>query len=169
VLRGLRRLISNPFDVECTSNLYTIFEYTMPFWVPAILTAFLWGVSYTATGEVIKHISKTTYMFLSSMMFIITYSILSYKHWSVDLATLSEKPNVLGWFLLASITSVVANYLALVAIECCNASMAAALEISYPFWCMVFAWLLFGSAFSLQAIVGSIIVFLGVWLIATGK
>ena len=141
----------------------------MPFWVPAILTAFLWGVSYTATGEAIKYISKTTYMFLSSICFITTFSILSYKNWSVDFATFSEKPNAVGWFLLACITSVVANYLALVAIECSNASIAAALEISYPFWCMLFAWLLFGCVFSIQAIVGSIVVFIGVWLIATGK
>ncbi len=141
----------------------------MPFWIPAIVTAFLWGVSYTAQEQVIKYIDKTTYIFLSSILFLMCYGFLCVPYIRTDINTLIEKPNAVGWTLLASVTGIIGGYLALLAIQHSNASIAAALEISYPFWCMVIAYVLFGSLVTTQVVVGSVVVFIGVWLIATGK
>ena len=141
----------------------------MPWWIPAILTAFLWGVSYTALEQVIKYIDKTTYIFLSSFLFLGVYGFLSWNHVSNDLITLSHKSSVIFWVLLASVSSILGNYLALLAIEHSNASLAAALEISYPFWGMLIAWLFFNQTMTSQVMFGSIVIFMGVYLIATGK
>jgi drug/metabolite transporter (DMT)-like permease len=141
----------------------------MAWWIPAILTAFLWGVSYTAQEQIIKYIDKTSYIFFSSILFLICYGYFCLPYVKTDFNTLVEQPKALGWALLSSVTAMAGGYLALLAIQHSNASLAAALEISYPFWCMLIAYLLFGSIVTPQIVVGSAVVFLGVYLIATGK
>lgn len=143
----------------------------MPWWIPAIITAILWGVSYTAIEPVVKNIDKSTYIFIAASVSFLVYGFISlyYNHFPKDIQVLSENPQCALYCTLAIVSGVVANYIALKAIESSGASLAAALEISYPFWCMLFAWILWNETLSYQALLGTALTFLGIYLIAGSK
>lgn len=143
----------------------------MPWYIPAIVTAILWGICYTSIEPVVRNIDKTTYITISASITLLIYGIWSWnnQHFTRDINYLSENPKYATYCAIAIVSGVIANFIALKAIESSGASLAAALEISYPFWCMLFAWFLFNETISWQAVVGSLITFGGIYLVATSK
>ena len=143
----------------------------MPWYIPAILTAILWGICYTSIEPVVRHIDKTTYIIISASVSLFIYGIWSLYNQNLtrDINYISENPRCATFLFIAIVSGVIANFIALKAIESSGASLAAALEISYPFWCMLFAYLLFNEAVSWQAIFGSLVTFAGIYLVATSK
>ena len=77
--------------------------------------------------------------------------------------------NVAVWLVAALTASIIGTYMSIMAIETSNASLAASLEITYPFWGMVIAFLLFGQTMSMISIFGVVVIFAGVIMVICGR
>lgn len=87
-----------------------------------------------------------------------------------DTKTLIENnENIFYWFILAIATTVIGNYMSILSVEKTNASLAASLEITYPFWCLLFSYYFLNSEINRYTILGSIIIFIGVSIILVGS
>jgi drug/metabolite transporter (DMT)-like permease len=135
----------------------------MTWWLASILAAFLWGVSFTLQEQIIKCVDKSTFLFLSSIGFLATYGLLFTKTVRTDCNTMSGK--TLGYIILASATGMLANYLALISIQKSNASLSSICQMTYPFFCMILAWVFFGESVNIKTIIGGIVTFSGVYII----
>lgn len=135
----------------------------------SIFTAFLWGMSYTAAEQVIGKIDKNTYIFITCSIITVIYGIACKSVLSKDLIVLQQDNHALKWLVIAIIASSVGNYMSMLAIQTSNASLAAALEITYPFWCMFFAWIFFGQSLTRTSMLGVAIVFVGVIITIVGR
>lgn len=83
-----------------------------------------------------------------------------------NLRTLSESPKVLGYLILTSLCYVAGAFCIYSSIADKNASLASIIEISYPFFTILFAYVLFGSVgVSWPVILGAMFVFVGVSII----
>lgn len=129
----------------------------------SLLTAILWGISYSAIEQIIKTIDKCTYLFISSIIIALFYiNAISRKDFN---NIYLNKNNVFYWMILSLLSSLIAGYMSIRAIEKSSASLAASLEITYPFWCMLFAYLFFSKCISYTSLLGVISIFVGVIIV----
>lgn len=136
----------------------------------AVFTAILWAVCYTSVEQVIKTVDKFSYIIVSSIMTLLICGIVGRNKFLEDLPKIADNTNnVTIWLLVALTASIIGSYMSIMAIETSNASLAASLEITYPFWCMVIAFLLFGQTMSLMSIFGVVIIFTGVIIVICGE
>ena len=133
-----------------------------------LFTAFLWGLYYTSLEQILKRIDRGICIVFLCSLNVIFYSFFL-KDFGKDILEIQTNSSLRGWLFLAFISSVIANYMAAMAIESSNATLAASLEITYPFWCMLFALIFFGTSISLTSIIGIVITFIGVSVIVMGQ
>ena len=126
------------------------------------------GVCYTAAEQVVKNVDKNSYIALSNLVSLIVFLFMSKNHLAHDVVEIQKSPN-LTWFLVAVSAAVVGQYMSILAIQTSNASLAASLEITYPFCCLLLAWFLFGTAMSWVAMFGVVVIFLGVLIVIYGQ
>ena len=132
--------------------------------VIALFTALAWGFCYICVEQVIKSVDKFVYLSISATCNAIfwIFCLFYYKNDKMALDFDAAK-----WWVVASVSSVIAgNYLSMRAVELKNATYASVVEISYPIWCALFAWLLLGhnhltwkSGFGIVLVISGIICF----------
>ncbi len=134
-----------------------------------LATAVVWGLCYTSIEKIISVVDKKTYiLFLAFFSFManIFFIVSTHKNINLDLNNIkSNKDNIVPWMILAILATIIGNYLSILSVEKCNATIAAALEITYPFWCIIFSYFLLSGTISRGVIFGSLFIFLGVILI----
>ena len=135
----------------------------------SVLTAILWGLFYVCIEQIVKNIDKTTFITINYSASIVVFLFLSQKHIANDFLYIQNNPKIGIWILFAILSSIIGNYVSLLAVETSNATLAASLEITYPFWCMLFTVLLFGTYVSYISIIGILVVFSGVLIILYGE
>lgn len=133
-----------------------------------LFTAFLWGLYYTSLEQILKKLDRNICIVFLCSLNVIFYSFFL-KDVNKDILEIQTNPSLRGWLFLAFISSIIANYMAAMAIQSSNATLAAALEITYPFWCMLFALMFFGTSIGLTSIIGIVITFIGVSVIVMGQ
>lgn len=114
--------------------------------VYALSAAVLWGVSYAASGRAIER-------GMTPLAFFFCYALFGVVAAGVALAATGKMPGVaaevrgLGsdwvWLAVAVVTSAAGALLIYMAIGEKNATLASLIEISYPFFVAVFAWVFF--------------------------
>jgi len=134
----------------------------------AVFTAFLWGVCYTSAEQVVKVINRNTYITISAMVNLLIYGVLARPYFFPDLQKLQDTPKEIWWVVATIASASIASYASMAAIEQSNASFAASLEITYPFWCMLFAWILFGKTMTVTSMLGVVVIFAGVIIMTVG-
>lgn len=134
----------------------------------SVFTAMLWGLCYTAVEQVVKTIDKSTYIALNCLVTFFVCAFIGRDHLIQDISKMQQNHSSFWWFALAVISSIVGVYMSIFAIETSNASLAASLEITYPFWCILLAWLFFGTTMSITSMIGVLVVFVGVIIIIKG-
>ena len=137
--------------------------------VYAMSAAVIWGVSYAASGRAIERgVSPVTFFFL--------YSVAGTALGLVSLAAtrrLAAVPSEIRglgadwvWLAIAVVTSAIGSLLIYLAIGKKNATVASLIEISYPFFVALFAWLFFRQAQAgVPTIIGGVLVLAGVAII----
>ena len=137
--------------------------------VYAMSAAVIWGVSYAASGRAIERgVSPVTFFFL--------YSVAGAALGLVSLAAtrrLAAVPSEIRglgadwvWLAIAVVTSAIGSLLIYLAIGKKNATVASLIEISYPFFVALFAWLFFRQAQAgVPTIIGGVLVLAGVAII----
>ncbi len=134
----------------------------------AIGASLLWGMTYVLTEQIYKKISVVTTLGISSL--ITTIVMLLWAYWGgylkKDLATISGS-NHLMWLLVAeAVVLIGAELLIGLSIVEKNATLAGLIEISYPIFIALFAYLLFReNQLNTGTIIGGIIIFIGVGMI----
>ncbi len=138
----------------------------IPWYLTAIGAALVWGLHYPLIDNALKKISVMSVLLLTAIPIILVapwfhntliadYRILSGLRWSDKIAILA-----------LSLTSLSASVLLFVSIDSKNATLASLIEISYPMFVAMFAYLLFREVhLSPSVLAGSLLVFLGVGII----
>lgn len=138
-----------------------------------LITAVLWGLCYTSIEKIVSIVDKKTYIFflvIISLIVNISTILMINNSLKEDIKTIiKNNNNIFYWFLLAISTTIVGNYMSILSVEKTNASLAASLEITYPFWCLLFGYYLLNSELNKYTIFGSIIIFIGVSIIILGS
>jgi drug/metabolite transporter (DMT)-like permease len=141
--------------------------------VYALAAAIIWGISYAASGRVIER-------GMTPLVFFFLYTLVGAGAAAVALA-LSGKAGALWsqfrslegdwvWLLVAIIASVAGGLLIYIAIGEKNATLASLIEISYPFFVAVFAWLFFREIqFNWQTLIGGALILGGVAVVFFGE
>jgi drug/metabolite transporter (DMT)-like permease len=139
----------------------------------AFSAAVIWGISYAASGRAIERgVTPLTFFFCSTLFGVLVASLAL-----VSLGRLGAVPaEVRGlggdafWFALALVASAAGALLIYMAIGEKNATLASLIEISYPFFVAVFAWLFFRETqFNLATIVGGLMILGGVGVVFLGN
>lgn len=136
------------------------------FWIAyAIAAAVLWGLSYTMTEQVMKKLSAMSVMFFCSLggaTFALTTGLLlgSFKKdWEV-IKTAGTELKLLGTCVAVVM---IANVFILLSIKAKNATMAGMVEITYPLFTAIFAWVLFKEAqMTTGTLIGFVLIVVGV-------
>jgi drug/metabolite transporter (DMT)-like permease len=134
--------------------------------VYALGAAIIWGISYAASGRVIER-------GVTPLVFFFLYTFFGAAAAAAALATMGKTGTLVSqfrslgsdwiWLVVAIVTSAAGGLLIYIAIGEKNATLASLIEISYPFFVAVFAWLFFRDMqFTWQTLVGGILILTGV-------
>ncbi len=127
----------------------------------ALAAAVTWGLVYAINQRVLASLTPLTLLFIGSIVtFIITLPILIFQWDSVKQVMLGSK-SIWQLIVLGEVLVVAANFFIFSSIKYLGAPVAAALEISYPFFVAWFTVWLFGGSLNLYFWLGAILVFAG--------
>jgi drug/metabolite transporter (DMT)-like permease len=141
--------------------------------VYALAAAIIWGISYAASGRVIER-------GMTPLVFFFLYTLFGALSAATALALtgraggLATEVRALGadwvWLVVAVVSSVAGALLIYIAIGEKNATLASLIEISYPFFVAIFAWLFFRETqFSWPTLLGGLLILGGVGVVFLGE
>ncbi|MEK7206484.1 MAG: DMT family transporter [Pseudomonadota bacterium] len=137
-----------------------------PWYVTAIGAALVWGVHYPLVDHALKKISLISVLLLTAIPVLLTAMFL-HRTIAADYAVWRTMETMdKGMVLALALTSLTGSVLLFLSISGKNATLASLIEISYPVFVALFAWLLFREVHvNASVIVGGMLVFAGVCLI----
>lgn len=142
----------------------------LPWYVTALGAALVWGIHYPLVDNALRKVSLFTVLLLTALP-ILLVSVVFYRRLQLDYAVLRALAPGEQWTVLAlALTSLIGTVLLYVSIGGKNATLASLIEISYPVFVALFAWVLFRELHVNAGVVaGAALVFLGVALIILGN
>ena len=127
----------------------------------AFAAALTWGIVYTISQKVLGTTKPLVFLFIGyTIAALITLPLILMQWESVKSVLLASKP-VWGWILVGEIFVFLANFFILSSAKELGAPLAAALEISYPFFVALFTLLVFGTAVNIYFWFGTALIFAG--------
>lgn len=135
--------------------------------VLSISAAALWGLNYVLEQRAMASLSPQQLLLIVSTFAAVFLAC--YCAYSGELATLPAKARDVPIWALGGVVlvSLAANFSILKSIELANASLAAIIEISYPLFTVLFAWLLLGqNHLSWSFALGGGLIMLGTYVVA---
>jgi len=115
----------------------------------ACAAALIWGISYAASGRLLQRgVSPATLFFLDLLFGLtaMTIYLTVARKWSAALGEIRGLGGDLKWLAVAVVAATAGNFLIFLAIEGKSATLASLIEITYPFFVALFAWLFFREA-----------------------
>jgi drug/metabolite transporter (DMT)-like permease len=138
----------------------------IPWYVTAIGAALVWGVHYPLVDHALKKLSLVSVLLLTALP-IVVLALFFHRTLAADYAvwtTLDTGPRIR--VLALALTSLLGSVLLFLSIAGKNATLASLIEISYPAFVALFAWLLFRELhINTSVIIGGLLVFAGVAMI----
>jgi len=141
----------------------------LPWYVTALGAAVVWGIHYPLVDHALKRLSLTSVLLLTALP-ILVLPLLT-RGVSADLVVL----RAMSWnerlpILAVALTSLLGSVLLYLSISGKNATLASLIEISYPVFVVLFAYLLFRQMHvNTSVLVGAGLVFAGVAVIILGN
>ena len=138
----------------------------LPWYLPAIAAAVVWGLHYPLIEHALRRVSLTTVVLLTALPMALV-ALAFPARLAADWRTVSNLPAgerlLIGAIALTSLAGTVLLY---VAVRGRNATLASLIEISYPAFVALFAWVLFREwQVNAGVLVGAALVFGGTMLI----
>jgi drug/metabolite transporter (DMT)-like permease len=131
--------------------------------------AVLWGLNYLSAEKVMARLSPFTLMAVElavACLFMLGLAVASGRITS-DIAAIRSEPRVMGFLALSVVSYAVASLCIVLSVVMKNATLAGLIEVSYPLFIALFAWLLFREHhITPSVVVGAILIFSGVGVIA---
>lgn len=136
----------------------------------ALTAAICWGASYALSDRVLRdyEIAPTIVLLTQSLIFIIPTLLLASTQGSLkpSLEILANNKTVLATLIIMCLLNLVGSYAIFTSITLKNASISNLIEISYPFFTILFAWLLTRETqINTATLAGGVLVFIGVAII----
>lgn len=142
-------------------------EYT--WFIYAIIAAIAWGLGYVLDEKVLHGgVSPATLILTHALIALPFYLIICWKYglMGTDFQIILNDQKILIYTIVAAICIVGGNYFILLSLSEKNATLTSIVEITYPFFVALFAWLLFrDSQMNMSIFVGGLFIFAGVALI----
>lgn len=136
------------------------------FWL-SISAAASWGLEYVLSEKLMKHLPTTmvlAFTYFAGAIVFTVYSLVTDKDLFFRVPTMGK--DVLLLLAGVSILWMVANYLIFASIKASNATLAGMVEVTYPVFALLFAWLLYKEVqLSPLALGGAALIFTGIGLI----
>lgn len=141
--------------------------------VYALAAAVIWGISYAASGRVIERGVSPLAFYLCYAGFS-TMAAVGALLAMGKLTTVTSEFRGLGsdwiWLVIAIIASAAGALLIYMAIGEKNATLASLIEISYPVFVAIFAWLFFRETqFNAMTLLGGALILTGVGIVFWGN
>jgi drug/metabolite transporter (DMT)-like permease len=135
----------------------------LPWYVTAIGAALVWGIHYPLVDHALKRISLVSVLLLTAAPVLLVAPFF-HRTIAADYAAWSAmEAGVKGTVLALALTSLAGSVLLFLSIAGKNATLASLIEISYPVFVAVFAFVLFREVqISRSVVVGGLLVFAGV-------
>ena len=115
----------------------------LPWYLYALGAAVVWGIHYPLVDYALKRFSLVTVLFLTALPILLLTPLLAGRL-AADLANMRAMSlRELAPVLALCITTVLGSALLFVSIAGKNATLASLIEITYPAFVALFAWLLF--------------------------
>ncbi len=134
----------------------------------AISASAVWGLTYVLSEQIYKKISVITSLSLATFIsgFVMLFVAYATGNLVRDFATLSTDKRILGLSIAEATCLMIAELLIGFSIVNKNATLAGLIEISYPFFIALFAYLLFKETqFSFGTVIGGVLIFTGILII----
>lgn len=139
----------------------------------AVAASLCWGMSYAASGPILRK-------GMSPILFFFGYSLIGFLGALVLLLSTGRISQALrmegldrgdaGWFLLSIGGSALGAFLTYAAMSAKNPTLASLIEISYPLFVVLFAWIFFREIqLNLTTLFGGLLVLAGVSVIIFGE
>jgi drug/metabolite transporter (DMT)-like permease len=111
----------------------------------ALAASMLWGVTYVLDEQVYRHVSVPTTLAVHTLIISIVASLVAWRQGVVaaDFNTILTSRRVAWLFASCGLTFILAEFLISFSISAKNATLAALIEISYPLFTTLFAYLVF--------------------------
>ena len=131
----------------------------------SIVASICWGLQYSSYGAKLTRIPSEQYTLMYYFFVTCVYAIYIFFFKTEKFIQLEKSE--MGWMTLNVLSGAIASLLITISIQHKNATQSSLVEISYPFFVMFFSVLLFKENFpSYKAIIGSIMIFFGIFLIS---
>jgi drug/metabolite transporter (DMT)-like permease len=138
----------------------------LPWYVTALLAAAIWGLHYPLLEHALKKISLVSVLFLTALPFALL-GVVFHRQIAADVAVWRALDTA-GQIAIAAIalTGFVATVLLYMSIGSRNATLASLIEVSYPVFVALFAYVLFReTALNASVLIGAALIFTGVAII----
>ncbi len=138
--------------------------------VYAVGAAVIWGVNYAVSGRLLQRGMSPQTLFLIDLIFgvvavsaVITFS----GRWSSTLLEVRQaRPDIL-WLIVAVASATAAALLIFLSIQAKNATLSSLIEVTYPLFTALFAWVLFRQAtINTATVIGALFILTGVLIVA---
>ena len=134
----------------------------------AISASAVWGLTYVLGEQIYKKISVITSLSLATFIsgFVMLAVAYATGYLKKDFITLTTDRRILGLSIAEAICLMLAELLIGFSIANKNATLAGLIEISYPLFIAIFAYLIFKeSQVTFSTIIGGLLIFSGVFVI----
>jgi drug/metabolite transporter (DMT)-like permease len=127
----------------------------------AIGASVIWGLVYAIDQKILSSVTPTTLVFINSIVAVIVIApFFFFSNGSVKGVLASGKLN-LSLVVISVVLAILADFFIFSSIKNLDASIASMIEISYPFFVVLFSYLLFKSTPNIYFFVGGTLIFLG--------
>lgn len=138
----------------------------IPWYIPAIAAALVWGLHYPLIEFALRRVSLTTVVLLTALpmaLVALAFPARLANDWHRFMTLPNGERLMIAAIALTSLAGTVLLYLA---VRGRNATLASLIEISYPAFVAIFAWLLFREwQLNAGVLLGAGLVFAGTTLI----
>jgi drug/metabolite transporter (DMT)-like permease len=138
----------------------------LPWYVSALFAAAIWGLHYPLLEHALKKISLVSVLFLTALPFALLGAVY-HRRIAADFAVWRDLDGASQIMIGAiALTGFAATVLLYMAIGSRNATLASLIEISYPAFVALFAYVLFReTALNMGVLIGAALIFAGVAVI----
>ncbi len=112
----------------------------------AILSAVLWGMSYALAENLFKNaVSPSTLLFFYSVLSVFVYGGVAIANKTIkpSIEVLLSQPRFIMFLLIVCFSYMIANLSIFYSVQLKNATIASMIEMSYPVFTAFFTWLFF--------------------------
>ena len=127
----------------------------------AIGAAITWGLVYTIDQRVLSGVSPFALLFIDSVVTAVVMLPFVFLDEKPILAALTSGERTWELIVLSIILAAFANFLIFSAIKLIGAPSASIIEISYPFFVVLFSYVFLRAMPNLYFLIGGVLIFLG--------